>query len=157
MKAFSPSPVRITPCTDASAFASSNAACRSVQVGVLSALSTLGRLTVTWAIEPFFSYRTFASANAALGMELGAIQGAGADGAVPEPRIISPGWGAAGVQAPAAEMSHEGAVTGDGFADDQILHLIGAFVGIERLGIGEEASEIVVGDDAVAAQDLASP
>ena len=57
----------------------------------------------------------------------------------------------------AAEMSHEGAVTGDGFADDQILHLIGAFVGVQRLGIVEEARDIVVGDDAVAAQDLASP
>src|ERR1700686_4074239 len=57
----------------------------------------------------------------------------------------------------AAGMSHEGAVTGDGLADDQILHLIGAFVGVQRLGIGEEAREIVVGDDAVAAQDLAAP
>jgi hypothetical protein len=46
MKALSPAPVRITPCTDASAFASSKSAYRSVQVGVLSALSTLGRLTV---------------------------------------------------------------------------------------------------------------
>ena len=54
-------------------------------------------------------------------------------------------------------MSHEGAVTGDGFADDQILHLIGAFVGLQRLRIGKEAREIVVGDDASAAQDLAAP
>jgi hypothetical protein len=54
-------------------------------------------------------------------------------------------------------MSNEGAVTGDGLADDQILHLIGTFVGIERLGIREEARDIVVGDDAVAAQDLAAP
>jgi len=55
------------------------------------------------------------------------------------------------------ETSNEGAVTGDGFADDQILHLIGAFVGVQRLGIGEETRDIVVGDDAVAAQDLAAP
>jgi len=48
-------------------------------------------------------------------------------------------------------------VPGDGFADDQILHLIGAFVGVQRLRIGKEAREIVVGDDAVAAQDLAAP
>jgi hypothetical protein len=34
-------------------------------------------------------------------------------------------------------MSHEGAVAGDGFADDQILHLIGTFVGIQRFRIGE--------------------
>jgi hypothetical protein len=44
---------------------------------------------------------------------------------------------AAGLQVPAAAMSHEGAMAGDSFSDDQILHLIGAFVGIERLGIGE--------------------
>ena len=53
-------------------------------------------------------------------------------------------------------MSYEGAVTGDGFADDQILHLIGTFVGVQRLRIGEEARDIVVGDDAIAAQDLAA-
>src|ERR1700677_2595453 len=65
--------------------------------------------------------------------------------------------GSAGVGAPATGMSHEGAVTGDGLADDQILHLIGAFVGVQCLGIGEEAREVVVGDNAVAAQDLAAP
>ena len=54
-------------------------------------------------------------------------------------------------------MSQKGAVTGDGLADDQILHLISAFVGVERLGIGEETRDVVVGDDAVAAQDLATP
>src|SRR5437660_7637402 len=93
MKALSPAPVRITPCTDASALASSNAAFKSVQVGVLSALSTLGRLTVTWAIEPFFSYRTFASANAALGKELGTVAGEGVNDAVPETIVMSPGRG----------------------------------------------------------------
>ena len=46
---------------------------------------------------------------------------------------------------------------GDGLADDQVLHLIRAFVGVERLGIGEEARDVVVGDDAVAAQHLAAP
>src|SRR6266576_2296325 len=90
MKALSPAPVRITPCTDASALASSNAAFKSVQVG---ALSTLGRLTVTWAIEPFFSYRTFASANAALGKELGTVAGEGVSGAACETIVISPGLG----------------------------------------------------------------
>jgi hypothetical protein len=49
---------------------------------------------------------------------------------------------AAGLQVPAAAMSHEGAMAGDSFSDDQILHLIGAFVGIEGLGISEEACEI---------------
>ena len=54
-------------------------------------------------------------------------------------------------------MSHKGAEAGDGLADDQVLHLIRAFVGVERLGIGEEARDVVVGDDAVAAQQLAAP
>jgi hypothetical protein len=67
------------------------------------------------------------------------------------------GGGRPAFRAPAAGMSDEGAVAGDGFADDQVLHLIGAFVGIQRLGIAEEARDIVVGDDAVAAQDLATP
>ena len=55
------------------------------------------------------------------------------------------------------ETSHEGPVTSDGLADDQILHLVGSFVRIKRLGVGEEARDIVVGDDAIAAQDLSSP
>jgi hypothetical protein len=60
-----------------------------------------------------------------------------------------------GRRAPAT--SHEGADAGDGLADDQVLHLIGAFVGVQRLGIVEEARDIVVGDDAIAAQDLTAP
>src|SRR6266436_9841879 len=104
MKALSPAPVRITPCTDASAFASSNAARKSVHVGVLSALSTLGRLTVTYAIEHFFSYWTCASANAALGKELGTVAGEEVNGAACETIIISPGWEAASVGARAAGM-----------------------------------------------------
>ena len=55
------------------------------------------------------------------------------------------------------ELSHEGADAGDGLADDQVLHLECAFVGVERLGVGEEARDVVVGDDAVAAEDLAAP
>src|SRR5260370_1255720 len=157
MKAFSPAPVRLTPCTDASSFASSNAACKSVQVGVLSALSTLGRLTVTYAIDAFFEGWTVGVDNAALGKGLGTVAGEGVNGAACETIIISSGWGAAGLRAPAAGTSDEGAVTGNGFADDQILHLICAFVGVQRLGIGEEARDIVVGDDAVTAQDLAPP
>jgi len=158
MNALLPVPVRITPSTEASAFASANAVCKSAQVDVFSALSTLGRLTVTEAIDPFFSYRTLPSANAALGKALGAAVGEGMTSAVPETMIISPGWVAAGIRVSAGRgMSHESAVTGDGFANDQILHLIGTFIGIERLGIGEEARDIVVSDDAIAAQDFASP
>ena len=40
-------PVRMTPCTAASSCASSKAVRKSFQVGVLSALSTFGRLSVT--------------------------------------------------------------------------------------------------------------
>ena len=57
----------------------------------------------------------------------------------------------------APSCSHKGAEASDGLADDQILHLIRAFVGVERFGIGEEARDVVVGDDAVAAQQLAAP
>src|ERR1700756_5420192 len=93
IKALSPAPVRITPCTDASAFASSNAAFKSVQVGVLSALSTLGRSIVTYAISPFFSYQTFASASEALGEESGTVAGEAVIDTAPEPMVISPALG----------------------------------------------------------------
>src|SRR5258708_17937806 len=52
---------------------------------------------------------------------------------------------------------HERADARDRLADDQVLHLVGAFVRIQRLGIGEEARDVVVGNDAVAAQELAAP
>ena len=60
-------------------------------------------------------------------------------------------------RAGAARMSDEGAEAGDGLADDQVLHLIGAFVGVERLGIRKEPRDLVVGDDSVAAEQLAGP
>src|SRR3984893_11223023 len=47
MNALLPAPVRMTPRTAASSRASSNAVRRSAQVALFSALSTLGRLTVT--------------------------------------------------------------------------------------------------------------
>src|SRR3984885_10090948 len=61
INALSPAPVRMTPSTVASSRASSNAVRRSAQVGVFKALRTFGRLTVTYAIASFFSYRTLAS------------------------------------------------------------------------------------------------
>jgi hypothetical protein len=60
---------------------------QSDQVDVLSALSTLGRLTVTYAIGPFFSYRAFASANAALRTGFDTV----AVAAACKTMIISPG------------------------------------------------------------------
>jgi len=47
MNALSPAPVRMTPRTAASSRASSKAVRKSFQVGVLRALSTFGRLSVT--------------------------------------------------------------------------------------------------------------
>src|SRR5499427_2847594 len=52
---------------------------------------------------------------------------------------------------------NEGAESGDRLADDQVLHLIRAFVGIERLGICEEARNVVIDEDAVAAEQLSRP
>ena len=53
--------------------------------------------------------------------------------------------------------SHEGAEARNGLADDQILHLKRAFVGVERFAVRKEARDFVVGDDAVAAEQLARP
>src|SRR3954447_6348023 len=112
----------------------------------------------------FFSYKTFARLSAAaVAFSTNAFPG--------EPITMSPDilscfgifgrtpsgrTGGNGVR-PEAFASHEGAQTSDGFADDQILHLIRAFIGVERFGIREEACNIVVGDDAIAAQQLAAP
>src|SRR5262249_38088302 len=54
-------------------------------------------------------------------------------------------------------VSHEGAEARDSPADDQILHLARAFVGIERFGVRKEAREIVVRNDTVSTQQLAPP
>src|ERR1700682_1488946 len=53
--------------------------------------------------------------------------------------------------------SHEGADARHGLADDQILHLERAFVGIERFGICKEASDVGFDDNAVSTEQLASP
>src|SRR6266849_8733973 len=47
---------------------------------------------------------------------------------------------------------HEGTEAGNGLAENQVLHLERAFVGVERFGIGEEARHVVVCDYAVSAQ-----
>src|SRR6516225_3325707 len=56
-----------------------------------------------------------------------------------------------------AQRSNESADAGDRLAYDEVLHLVGALVGIERLDVAEEAGDVVVGDDTIAAQKLASP
>src|SRR5262249_57861897 len=93
----------------------------------LRALSTFGRFTVTYAMAPFFSYETFSSVAAAADELIG------------------------------QDSLYESAQSADGFADDQGLHLVGAFVGVERLRIREVAAHPVINGDAVAAANLARP
>src|SRR4029077_16781460 len=101
---------------------------------------------------------TLASANVIPASDSGTVAGEGVNDVAPETLGISPGWGQPGVATPPNwGKSPKSAVTGDGFADDQILHLICTLIGVQRLGIGEETCDIVVGHDAVAAQDLAAP
>src|SRR5712675_1821557 len=112
----------------------------------------------------FFSYKTFARLSAAaVAFSTNAIPG--------EPITMSPdilscfgsfgrtppgGRGGNGVR-PEAFASHKGTQASDGFAEDQILHLIRAFVGVEGFGIREEACDVVVGDNAIAAEEFTSP
>src|SRR5437868_7343073 len=112
-------------------------------VAALRALRTFGRLRVTYAIDPLFSYRTFASVGAAVA------------GLMVVLLVRSELLEAAGSWKPIG--LHEGAEARDGLADDQVLHLERAFVGVERFGIREEACDVVVGDDAVAAEQLPRP
>src|SRR3984957_2130152 len=150
MNALSPAPVRMTPSTVASSRASSNAVRRSAQVGVFIALSTSGRFTVTYAIASFFSYRTLASA----GVMGRALSSDAAEGA----RVTVAG----AIQYLLSELGspallNEGAETRDSLPEDQILHLKRPFVGVERFAVGKEARDLVVGDNAVAAKQLAGP
>src|ERR1700733_9821745 len=107
-------------------------------------------------MPPFFSYNTFTRLSvAALGFWTKAISGE-AIAMSPEPfagfgRTPPGGLRDANGVRPEAFASYEGAQASDGFADDQILHLIRAFVGVERLAIGKEPRGLIVGDDAVAA------
>src|SRR6266853_4618185 len=93
----------------------------------------------------FLSYRTFCRVNAVALMLLSPF----------ESRLC-------GLSAlPAAKTnvsgSHEGADTRYGLADDQVLHLEGAFVGVKRFGIRKEASSVGFDDNAVSTEQLASP
>src|SRR5262245_42699107 len=51
----------------------------------------------------------------------------------------------------------ERAQAGDRLRDDQRLHLPGALIGVERLGVGDEAADVVVEHNAVAAEQLPRP
>src|SRR5262245_52428626 len=135
MKALSPVPVRITPRTVASVRASSKTVFRSSHVWWLSALSTFGRLRVTYAMAFFFSYATVSSVDV---VAVGVMS-------VRLPSSLFVG------------ASDECAESGDRFADDQGLHLVRALVGVDRLGIRKEARHVVVDKHAVDTQRLPSP
>src|SRR5712671_1555952 len=61
------------------------------------------------------------------------------------------------VQRGSSGISHKGAEPGDSFAEDQILHLVSAFVGEQRFRVGEIARYVVLGGDAVASEYLPRP
>src|ERR1700752_3627987 len=52
---------------------------------------------------------------------------------------------------------YKGAETCDGFANDQRLHLVRAFVGIEGFSIAEISRDVIVKTDAVATANLPRP
>jgi hypothetical protein len=62
--------------------------------------------------------------------------------------------GATGPSRKSITQSHKGAQVGDGLADHQILHLVGTLVGVQRLAVGEEARDFIIGDYAVVAKQL---
>src|SRR5277367_1365036 len=111
----------------------------------------------------FFSYKTFArSSTAAVVFSSNAIPGESITSLLTS-LLVWNFWDARhrggrgnGVR-PEAFASHEGTQASDGLAEDQILHLICAFVGVERFAIREESRGLIVGDYAVAAEQLASP
>src|SRR6202044_3984129 len=53
--------------------------------------------------------------------------------------------------------SHACAKPGNGLTDDQILHLIRAFISVECFGSGGETRNVVVGDGSVAAPQFSAP
>src|SRR6266487_2358071 len=151
MNALSPAPVRITPRTSSSSRAASNAARRSAHVFPFSALRTLGRLSVTYALAPFFSYKTFSSVSAGVG-----VDAAGAGGVTVAIELIN------SVETFVDNLcllteSQKGAETRDRLAHNQILHLVSAFVGVKGFSIREETADVVLGCNAIATQQLACP
>src|ERR1700743_2118273 len=52
---------------------------------------------------------------------------------------------------------NECAQASDGLADDQRLHLAGALIGVEGLGVGDKAADVVIQHNAVAAQQIPGP
>src|ERR1700757_1443228 len=65
--------------------------------------------------------------------------------------------GSAKARWPTVTLSDEGAEASDSLADDQILHLVRTFVGVQRFTIRKEARCFVVGNDSVAAYQFTAP
>src|SRR5882724_8743658 len=154
MNALSPAPVRITPRTSASSRAASNAARRSSHVFPFSALRTLGRLSVTYAMAPFFSYNTFSSVRPACGV---AAAFGGVIVAIELINVLNLSLLIALLTRESAAVLQKGAETRDRLAHNQILHLVSAFVGVKSFSIREETADVVLGSNAVATQQLAGP
>src|SRR5215204_2617242 len=95
-------------------------------------------------MAPLFLYSTFSSVSAVLGKFISASS---------FPDSVSK----TAISPDIRSLMHEGAQTRDSSANDQVLHLEGAFVGVESFRVCEEASDAVVKRDAVAAADLPGP
>src|SRR5262249_45216216 len=115
-KALSPAPVTMTPWIPASARASSSAVRSSVSTASLIALYAAGRLKVRYAMPSTFSYNRVSSRSAGTRVPWAAEATL---------RLVM-------MFLLVGEGSDEGAEPRDRLADDQILHLEGALIGIER-------------------------
>src|SRR6266581_7903728 len=154
MNALSPAPVRITPRTSPSLRAFSNAALRSAHVFPFSALRTLGRLSVTYAMASFFSYKTFSSVRPACGV---AAAFGGVIVAIELINVLNLSLLIAFSTRELAAVLQKGAETRDRLAHNQVLHLVSAFVGVKSFSIREETADVVLGSNAIATQQLACP
>src|SRR6266705_54730 len=143
MNALSPAPVRITPRTSPSLRAFSNAALRSSHVFPFSALRTLGRLSVTYAMAPFFSYSTFSSVRPVCGV----ASFGGVIVAIELINVLSLSLLIVFSTRELAAVLQKGAETRDRLAHNQILHLVSAFVGVKSFSIREETADIVLGSN----------
>src|SRR6266404_2349414 len=156
INALSPAPVRITPRTSPSLRAFSNAALRSSHVFPFSALRTLGRLSVTYAMAPFFSYITFSSVRPAGGV-VAAFGGVIVAIELINVSCLNLSLLIAFSTRESSAVLQKGAETRDRLAHDQVLHLVGAFIGVKSFSIREETADVVLGSNAVATQQLAGP
>src|SRR5262245_55886128 len=94
-----------------------------------------------------FSYKTLSSVRAVAGRFSNVVVA----GEIIRSSPVSRRGGAQQAVCNNGSASHKGAEASDGSADDQILHLVRAFVGVERFDICKEPPDVVVRHDAVTA------